>query len=155
MHKERGLGPEPVMQKRDLLHPIVTMRILCLSLLLGFWGNAWAGEIDNLRTKQEVERFMIKRVGRQYKEIGLFDEKGVESGLENRFFRIDLDEDGLTDLIINGLRLLVVMDRGKGGYVPLARDGQMEEISRWEARGCRSEDFMKKLLNKSTTLIGN
>jgi hypothetical protein len=83
------------------------------------------------------------------------NEAGGGVGVGKSFFKIDLDKDGLTELIINGLRLLVVMDRGKGGYVLLARDGQMEEISRWEARGCRSEDFMKKLLNKSTALIGN
>jgi hypothetical protein len=94
------------------------MRLLFCLFLLGFYGYLQAGEIDQLQTKRDVEKFLIRKVNKKFKDWGVFRDlsKRDSTGLSNRFYKLDLDGDGLTDLIINGQYLMVVMDRGKKGY---------------------------------------
>jgi Domain of unknown function (DUF6438) len=77
-----------------------------------------ANEIDDLKTAKEVQKFLIKKVSGEWKGINFF-EGGFPDTSEYgkyKFFKIDLDNNGLTDLIINGKYFLAVTDEGNGHY---------------------------------------
>lgn len=66
-----------------------------------------ANEIDQIRTMNDVERFMRRHIDGSFRS---------KDALVHQFFKVDLDDNGLTDLVIAGNRLLVVMDLGGGEY---------------------------------------
>jgi hypothetical protein len=80
-----------------------------------------ANEIDKIRTNGEVNSFLEKFVSREFKNSPplkvnsmTFESDGYS---QNKFFKVDFDNNGLTDLVVNGLdNLLVVLDTGKKGY---------------------------------------
>jgi Domain of unknown function (DUF6438) len=94
------------------------MRIYICCLLLGLWGSLRANEIDQLRTKEDVNKFLLRKVDESYSHMLPFDGKAGTPGtaLSDSFFKADLDNNGLTDLVINGRYLIVIMDLGKEGY---------------------------------------
>lgn len=89
-----------------------------------------ANVIDQLQTRADVERFLMRKVGRRFKDEVIF---GARPGRDSMampawFYKIDLDGNGLTDLVINGLQFIVVMDQGDKGY-------QVHNISERDVEG--------------------
>ena len=87
------------------------MKILFCLILLAPTLLLRAGEIDQLQTQRDVERF-VRKIDKFYRKVDIFGSRMDSSALHNHFFKLDLDGDGVTDLVINGDRLLVIMDRG-------------------------------------------
>jgi hypothetical protein len=84
--------------------------ILCIILLVPIVLRA--NEIDGLRTRQDVGWF-VRKIDSHYRKGELFRRGGKDTGgLQDRFFKLDMDGDGRTDLVINGVWLIVVMDLG-------------------------------------------
>jgi hypothetical protein len=97
------------------------MRILILTLtLLGLNMGLHANKIDQLQTKQQVERFLIKDVSKKFKNFSLFaSHPGLDgNALSNSFFKLDMNADGLTDLVVYCGSLWVIIDKGKEQYSP-------------------------------------
>lgn len=92
------------------------MRILLLLLGISGWLIGRSGEIDGLRTRQDVVRF-VRKVDAVYKRIPIFREGGADTGaIDNRYFKLDMDGNGRVDLVVNGGYLLVILDFGNGHY---------------------------------------
>lgn len=93
---------------------------LILLLLFVTSFHCKANEIDGLRTFDDVKSFMKKRL-RPMKYIDDFFSESkagpVTQLSKNKFIKRDLNSDGLTDLILNGRYLIVVLDDGHGGYL--------------------------------------
>jgi Domain of unknown function (DUF6438) len=88
------------------------MRILFFFLFTSICEGLQANEIDRLHTEKDVARF-VKKVAPEVENWELFSDRAVDSDvLNNRFYKLDLDENGLTDLVVNGNYLLVIMDMG-------------------------------------------
>lgn len=117
------------MQNPHFLH-LSIMRILLLTLtLLGLHIGLHANKIDHLHTKQDVERFLIRDVSRKFKNFSIFESHpGKDSNrLSNSFFKLDINGDGLTDLVVNCGSVWVIIDKGKEQYSPftLIQNGEM------------------------------
>jgi hypothetical protein len=83
-----------------------------------------ANEIDKLNSREDVVRFLVKRVNKDYDSV-FAGSRGEDSGsLAGQFFKLDIDGNGHTDLIVNGRSFLIVMDRGNEEYkeYPLDRE---------------------------------
>ncbi len=81
---------------------------------------SFANEIDKLVTNEDVNNFLAKRINKKIKDFPILvkDEKSDTSAFgRNKFLKIDIDNNHLTDLLINGKHLMVVLDNGKQGYV--------------------------------------
>ena len=71
-----------------------------------------AGEIDRLKTKRDVEQFVWKTFPALKKEA-LFAAAAEDThALADGYFKLDLDGNGLTDLVVNGRYTIVVLDVG-------------------------------------------
>jgi hypothetical protein len=110
------------MQKGRLLHLSIMKSLLCL-ILLAPTVLLRASEIDQLQTQRAVEQF-VRKIDKDYRRLELFDSNGRDSSaLHNHFFKLDLDSNGLTDLVINGIYVIVIMDRG--GHYDLYNLGEI------------------------------
>jgi hypothetical protein len=89
--------------------------ILC-SLLLVLPAFLRANEIDGLETRQQVKAFLIRKVDKKFKEYHLFESSARRDSpaLKADFYKVDLDGDGRTDLIINDQYLIIVMATATG-----------------------------------------
>ena len=98
---------------------LLLLRLLVLSILLEASGQVWASVIDQLKTKQDVEQFLVRKVSKEFKREEVFGARPGQGGtdLPEWFYKVDIDGDGQTDLVINGLKFIVVIDRGRKGYV--------------------------------------
>jgi hypothetical protein len=78
-----------------------------------------ANKIDQLHTKQQVERFLIKNVSKRFKDFTLFESPSGSgsNALSNSFFKLDMNADGRTDLVVYCGSLWVIIDKGKERYV--------------------------------------
>lgn len=77
-----------------------------------------ANGIDSLKTKDDVQKFIVK-VNPDWKDYDFFEEtnKNDTSAYgKGKFFKLDLDNNGLTDLVINGKYLFAITDNGNGHY---------------------------------------
>lgn len=96
------------------------MRTLRTILILLIATNlTLANDIDNLKTNKDVEKFLVKKVNRKWKDEIFFEnteKKDTSSFGKGKFFKIDLDNNGLTDLVINGKYFFTVTDKGNGKY---------------------------------------
>lgn len=96
------------------------MKILNTLLVLFLTVNSTlTNEIDNLETNQDVEKFLVEKVDRDWENGAVFEpqEKEDTSAFgKGKFFKLDLDNNGLTDLVINGKYLFAITDGGKGKY---------------------------------------
>jgi len=90
--------------------------LLGLLLLSAF---AIANEIDNLQTREDVLQFLRKRGHKRLDDIFVTDDKIPDTSTfgKSKFFKLDLDQNGLTDLVVNGKYLLAVTDRGNEKYL--------------------------------------
>jgi hypothetical protein len=101
------------------VHPVVVMRNLLYTLLFIIAGSrVWANEIDHLQTAKDVKAFLIAKVDRKFQEYNLFEgvAEAGPSGSSPHFYKLDLDGNGLTDLVVDDTYFFVVTDRGRGKY---------------------------------------
>lgn len=94
-------------------------------VLLTFQANyLYANEIDNLKTAEEVNKFLEKKVLAKG-EVPILDKKKSDNAPfgKNKFYKLDLNQDGFTDLIVDGFYCLAVTDKGEGkyGFYPIDR----------------------------------
>jgi hypothetical protein len=84
------------------------MKTLNFILLLFFAANCFANDIDKLQTNEDFK----KHRPFLYDNTQLKDSSG-----RNTFFKVDIDNNGLTDLLIYGYQVLfAVLDNGKNDY---------------------------------------
>ena len=77
-------------------------------------GNA----IDNLKTDDDVRAFLKTLVKvKIVPDLLATDKDGHNEKLaKTKFLKIDLNNDGLTDLLVNGYYFFAVVDNGKGKF---------------------------------------
>lgn len=97
------------------------MKTLNFILLFFLSINCFANDIDKIQTNEDVYKFLVKKVDRKFKNNSpLVDNPKLNDTAKygrNKFFKIDIDNNGLTDLIIYSYRkLFVVLDNGKSNY---------------------------------------
>ena len=97
------------------------MKIICVIIFSLYSLNCFANEIDKLQTNKDVCKFIIKKVSSEFKGYCPLETNTPNTDTStysrNKFFKIDFDKNGLTDLIINGNKhLIIVFDNGKNGY---------------------------------------
>ena len=82
--------------------------------------QSYANKIEKLANYNEVKNFLIKKISKDFKNDKLFKNTNYKSDTtfeERGFSKFDIDQNGLTDLIVHGLITFVVLDKGKGGYI--------------------------------------
>lgn len=100
--------------------------------------TAYSNKIDSLQTLEEVQRFITK----------LDSNVGADV---TSFVKTDIDSDGLTDLLINGVnRLMMVMDKGHVGY-KIYYIAPSDYISKYSLQKIDSVNGQKLLLLKRVT----
>lgn len=93
------------------------MRKLLVILLTLVSFCCKANEIDKLKTLDDVKAFLKKHS--ENKKIDYFKDSKADTSTKyskTKFLKIDLNNDGLTDLIVNGTYLLVVLDNGNDNF---------------------------------------
>ena len=127
--------------------------------LVALPGWSFANTIDGLQTRADVERFLVSRVSKKFKDEQIFGSRpGSDStGMREWFYKTDVDGDGLTDLVVNGETVFVILDRGKKGYAHfrLIRDGDIEGravLYGIDSAVGRKRIVMKKGRGRSTVL---
>ncbi|MGI4871264.1 MAG: DUF6438 domain-containing protein [Janthinobacterium lividum] len=94
------------------------MRVaITLALWLLAATSCLANEIDQLRSREAVTAFLRKH-HRYWQNQVFFGPNAADTvGYgRNKFFQLDLDGNGLTDLLVDGKSLLAVTDAGHGQY---------------------------------------
>ncbi|AEW00189.1 hypothetical protein A4D02_28355 [Niastella koreensis] len=91
--------------------------ITTLIILLLTSAFAIGNEIDNLKTNEDVQEFLCK-VNKYLDDIFHTVNKIPDNSPfgKGKFFKLDLDQNGLTDLVVNGKYLLAVTDNGNGKF---------------------------------------
>lgn len=91
------------------------MRVFLHALLLVSWSCLRANQIDQLQTKADVLRFLSEQFHLEY----IFEVKAAshDTAAIVAFHRTDLNGDRLTDLVVSGEWVIVVMDRGNGKFL--------------------------------------
>lgn len=96
------------------------MKILKTILILFLTAElTLANDIDKLQTTDDVENFLVKKVNPKWKDEIFFEStesQDTSAYAKGKFIKIDLDNNGLTDLIINGKYFFAVTDNGNGKY---------------------------------------
>ncbi len=95
------------------------MRILAIFFFLLPISNIVTGnEIDQLKTVAEVQKFLMTKVNKKWNEESIIAYAGSEEDTfgKGKFFKLDLNNDSLTDIVIDGRYLLAVVDSGNGRY---------------------------------------
>lgn len=76
-------------------------------------------EIDQLRSKDDVRNFLTKRISHRWKKKYIWtDISDADSTklLKELFYKLDLNNDGRNDLLVNGNYLFAVIDLGHNKY---------------------------------------
>ena len=103
------------------------MRALMAGLFLSISLFCSGNKIDELTTPRDVLQFVKKVIGRNDQ----FREKTADSGsVDFSFIKIDLNGDGLTDILINGEHLYAIVDQGGHNHF------EEKPIGDWNM-GCR------------------
>ena len=96
------------------------MRTLTTILILLLTANlTLANDIDKLQTNNDVQKFLEEKVNPKWKDEIFFEKTEQEDTSafgKGKFFKMDLDNNGLTDLIVNGTYFFAVTDKGNGNY---------------------------------------
>jgi len=86
----------------------ILILLFCLGSITMF-----ANAIDSLKTKEDVVKFMLAKVlDSGWNESNIFSKESSHQG----YYKIDLNNDGLTDLIVVGYSVLFVIDNGNGKF---------------------------------------
>jgi len=94
----------------------IILTIITLALTINL---AKANDIDNLKTKDDVQKFLVEKVDTAWSKHNFFetiDKNETTIFGKGHFLKIDLDNNGLSDLLINGTYLFAVTDNGNGRY---------------------------------------
>ena len=93
-------------------------RIVIISLLLVLPLLTVANEIDKLKTRKDVKKFLVEKIDTNFKHYSLVPHNKGETSqnVKALFFKIDIDGNGLTDLFINGENCFAILDMGNGHY---------------------------------------
>jgi hypothetical protein len=88
-----------------------------LYILLPFivFGN----DIDNLKTNTDVDNFLVKKIDKRYRNLALFIDAKTQNKHDyghNTFYKADIDHNGLTDLIVDGATVFIVMSKTDGTF---------------------------------------
>ena len=86
--------------------------------------QAHANAIDRIKTGDDVVTFLHDKIDTFWTDWNVFGEftefdkikKSAKESLKDSFIKIDLDNNGLTDLIVNGRYLFIVIAKGNGKY---------------------------------------
>jgi len=93
------------------------MRILATVLILfSILNIVFANDIDNLKTKGDVQKFLVGKVNPKWNNKDFFETLDTLTYSKDAFYKLDLDNNGLTDLLIYGKYLFAVTDSGNGHY---------------------------------------
>jgi len=97
------------------------MKILCIISLLFSFNLTYANQIDSLKTIKDVNAFLASKVDKGFETSPLLEANGKRPGapgkkIKNKFYKVDIDNDKLTDLVIDGYALAVVLDKGNNHY---------------------------------------
>lgn len=94
------------------------MRVLATLLISLLTSNiVFANEIDNLKTKKEVQKFLVEKVNSKWNNKDFFETQDTLTYSKDAFYKLDLDNNGLTDLLVYGKYLFAVTDSGNGHYI--------------------------------------
>ena len=124
------------------------LSLVGLSLLLSF--TVWANEIDNLKTNADVNRFLEKRFSKYAKELSLDADKTntAEYG-KNKFYKLDLDGNGLTDIVVDGKYFYAITDAGQEKYDLHTIDRGAFNLSKYSLAGIAYENKLPLLKIRS------
>lgn len=88
----------------------------CILLLLTA-ASCSSNEIDHLQSPEDVTAFLNAKADRGWLEV-LSESIPADTTTygENKFFKLDLDANGSTDLLVNGKHLYAVTYQGNGKY---------------------------------------
>jgi hypothetical protein len=77
-----------------------------------------ANEVDSLNTIEDVHKFLVEKLSKEWEDVNFFEKTPDETSKfsNSKFFKIDLDNNGLTDLLINGTYFFAITDEGNGNY---------------------------------------
>jgi hypothetical protein len=77
-----------------------------------------SNEIDNLQSREEVNTFLRTKIDGGWAEV-LSEPATADTATygKNNFFKLDLDANGSTDLVVNGRYLYAVTHEGNGKYI--------------------------------------
>jgi hypothetical protein len=90
--------------------------ILTLVLLVLITTCCFANEIDKLCSISEVTSFLKANVDKRWQQEVFFEPTDTSTYGKDKFLKLDLDANGLTDLVVNGNYLFAVTDEGNGKY---------------------------------------
>lgn len=95
------------------MRSIITLAFFVLTTTCCF-----ANEIDKLQSVSEVTMFLKAHVDKAWREEVFLEPTLTDTTTydKNKFFKLDLDANGLTDLVVNGNYLFAVTDEGNGKY---------------------------------------
>jgi Domain of unknown function (DUF6438) len=103
------------------------MKTFHLAVYLFLCSACFANDIDKLQTNEDVSNFLIKKISKKFKEYPLLESNprvfGPDQINRNNFFKIDVDNNKLTDLIISGIHLVIILDKGSSNYEVRYLDG--------------------------------
>ncbi len=97
------------------------MKAFCLIALLFICIACLGNDIDKLQTIRDVNNFINKKIDKSFRKHLLLDEdpKLIDTAKygRNKFFKVDIDNNGLTDLLVYGYRdLFMILNNGKNNY---------------------------------------
>lgn len=95
------------------------MKVLFLAIIVNIISFVvYSNPIDSIETKEDVLRFLAEKTGIKFKYKQVFDTTIADTGKfgKNKFFKTDIDGNGLTDLLVNGNNLFAVTDIGNNKY---------------------------------------
>src|ERR1700733_12605169 len=97
--------------------------LLFLVCVLSFFKGS-ANAIDSIKTKEDVIKFLDANFGKVYhntffeksdlpgRDSMIWEQIGKNGFRSDSFYKADIDNDGRTDLIVDGLSSFIVMDTG-------------------------------------------
>ncbi len=111
-----------------------------------------ANEIDSLKTFAEVREFLVRKVDKLWAEDIFFsaDRDSSSAFGKNNFYKLDIDNNHLTDLIINRKFLFIVTDKGDGTYSTFYIDKAWFLMDEYELTGIIFKENTPLLLLKKT-----
>jgi hypothetical protein len=91
---------------------------LALTLLVLTTTCCFANEIDRLQSLSDVTTFLRTHTDKYWQQEVFFEPTVTDTAKygKNKFFKLDLDTNGLTDLVVNGKYLFALTDEGNGSY---------------------------------------
>lgn len=92
-------------------------------MLLWFCNSlpGYSRAIDSIMTKEDLNRFMVTRVDTSLSRVKLQPETSRDTGKysTNSFYKLDINNDGLTDLVISsakGVLFFAILDNGNNTF---------------------------------------